>query len=278
MLRSSSPEVVRRPVGAGGVDGGQRLGGVCGRCRFHAVSGEHSHQHLTVRRVVVDDQRLDPVEVDVSGRGDGAFRSGERQDDGEGAADPQLARRLHGAAHQGDELPTDSQPEAGASEATRGRCVGLGEPLEQTFQRGGIHPDPGVPEGERDHDLFGVGIDDADVNTDLTLRGELHRVAEEVDEHLSQAHGISPYDRRKCRVDRADQLDAFLLRVHRDEAGRVLHDRPRVVVDDVDLELAGLDLREVEDVVDDRQEPSRGRPHRVGELALLQVQRRVEEE
>ena len=42
------------------------------------------------------------------------------------------------------------------------------------------------------------------------------------------------------------------------------------------LDLAGLDLREVEDVVDDRQEGIAGRPDRLGVVALLLVERRVQ--
>ena len=41
----------------------------------------------------------------------------------------------------------------------------------------------------------------------------------------------------------------------------------------VEVDLAGLDLREVEDVVDDRQQRVARRPDRLGEVALLVVER-----
>ncbi len=46
----------------------------------------------------------------------------------------------------------------------------------------------------------------------------------------------------------------------------------------LELDPAGLDLREVEDVVDDRQQGVAGGPDRLGVVALLVVERRVEHE
>ena len=44
----------------------------------------------------------------------------------------------------------------------------------------------------------------------------------------------------------------------------------------LELDPAGLDLREVEDVVDDREQRVAGRPDRLGVVALLVVEGRVE--
>ena len=46
----------------------------------------------------------------------------------------------------------------------------------------------------------------------------------------------------------------------------------------LEVDLAGLDLREVEDVVDDRQQRVARRPDRVGVVALLVIERRVEQQ
>ena len=97
----------------------------------------------------------------------------------------------------------------------------------------------------------GVG---AGAHRHLAGLGELDRVGHEVDEHLAQAAAVAAHDRRHLLVDPARSAR----RPWRAPGGRASRTRPRprraVDVVEVELQLAGLDLREVEDVVDDAEQ------------------------
>ena len=69
-----------------------------------------------------------------------------------------------------------------------------------------------------------------------------------------------------------------LVRAPGQQVARVADRLAHVEVRRVQVQLAGLDLREVEDVVDDRQQRAAGAAHRLGERALLVVERRVQQQ
>ena len=74
------------------------------------------------------------------------------------------------------------------------------------------------------------------------------------------------------------QLELPLVRQHRDAAHGLLDDLARIELHRIERQLARLDLREVEHVVDHRQQRIRRSPQRRQILALLRRQRRVERE
>ena len=71
-----------------------------------------------------------------------------RQAHGEHRAFAVLARHRHVAAHHARELAGDGEAETGATEAPRGRGIGLAELLEQLCLLLRGHPDAGVGDGE----------------------------------------------------------------------------------------------------------------------------------
>ena len=114
---------------------------------------------------------------------------------------------------------------------------------------------------------------------DLAALGELHGVAEQVDQHLAQPGDVAddaPAARRRragtarsrplapaCAATRSSEPSTQ----SRTENGSVL-----------ELELAGLDLGEVEDVVDDDEQGVAAGADRLGEVALLGRQVGVEQQ
>ena len=117
-----------------------------------------------------------------------------------------------------------------------------------------------------------------DRQDDLALLGELHRVRQEVQHDLAEAPGVAEDRLGQVRAHRVGQLDALLRGRRRDHVERALdatRERERL---GLEVDLAGLDLREVEDVVDDREEGVARRPDRVGEVALLGVELGLEEQ
>ena len=144
-------------------------------------------------------------------------------------------------------------------------------------------PDSGVRDGEAQRGRS-VGIDlgrrvgAGDRDDDLAALGGLERMAGQVGQDLAGPARVATYERRQTGVDDADELEALGMGALGEQVEDLLDDRPRREVDDLELELPRLVLREVEDVVDDLEERLAGRPDGVGEIALLDRQIRVEQE
>ena len=107
---------------------------------------------------------------------------------------------------------------------------------------------------------------------------ELQRIGHQVHQHLAQPPRIAPHDRRHVGVDRARQLQPLGLRALGQEVEAVLDRRRQIELDGFQLEPARLDLREVQDVVDQGEQRLAGLAHRLRVLALLRRQRRVEQQ
>ena len=113
---------------------------------------------------------------------------------------------------------------------------------------------------------------------DLALGGELHRVRHQVDEHLPQPRRVAAQRGGEADVPVHEQLEVARLRGLGEQADDVLEQQAEVEVDGLELELARLDLREVEDVVDDPEQPVGRSLHPTRVATLLGVQRRIEQQ
>ena len=105
---------------------------------------------------------------------------------------------------------------------------------------------------------------------DAARLGELERVREQVLDHLLQPLLVGLDRGWHVRAAHLD-LEAQLL-VFRDRAERALDEVAQVGqldVSDVDVHASRLDLREVEDVVDQLEQVGAGAVDRLGELDLL---------
>jgi hypothetical protein len=81
------------------------------------------------------------------------------------------------------------------------------------------------------------------------LRGELDGVAEQVDEDLADAQGIAADPGGQVLRERDVQCELLVGGAHGNHGDRFVDDRRDAHGADVDAQLAGFDLREVEDVV-----------------------------
>ena len=188
-----------------------------------------------------------------SGRGAGAGdrRSGlvaQGEPEREDRAHPRRARHREVASEQAGETPADREPEAGSTVLARVAAVHLPELLEDQLELVRGDADAGVRHGEGD-----VVTPTGDGHGDRPLVRELDGVAQEVEKDLLDLVlvGVEP---RQVRIDRLHQAHLLALdqRLHRAEAE--VNQRLEVEGHRADLDPAGLDLGEVEDVVDERQE------------------------
>ena len=198
----------------------------------------------------------------------------------EGAASSRRRSPRDLAAHQGHQPRGDRQAQARAAVLPRGRGVGLLEGAEDLLLLVARDADAGVADREaagrpRPRRRFAVGLDAHD---HLAPVGELDRVADQVDQHLAQPARVADQGVGHVRLDVPGQLQPLAVgpqgqgpqgvaqRVRKREVGRV------------QLQLAGLDLGEVEDVVDDGQQGLGRRLDHVQVLPLVLGQRRVEDQ
>ena len=106
----------------------------------------------------------------------------------------------------------------------------------------------------------------------LALLGELDRIAQQVDQDLAQAGHVADDGFGGVRIDQVGQVQPFLGGAGRQQVQRALDALAQVKGLVLQLQLVGLDLGEVEDIVDDRQQRFAAVADRLDEVALLRVQ------
>ena len=146
----------------------------------------------------------------------------------------------------------------------RRRAVGLGKCLEDERLLLGWDADAGV--GHREVQHGGVAIDRGRLHDDqyFAALGELDGIAHQVGQHLRQPAWIADEQVGHVGADVAGQLEILLLRPQGQRLQRVLHRVAQPEWQAFQLELARLDLREVQDVADDA----------ISELADCEIVRR----
>jgi len=154
--------------------------------------------------------------------------------------------------------------EAGATVLARGGGVGLRERLKDFALVLGGYADAGVPHGrEQTHaPLIIAAAQPLDLQDDLAVVRELERVAHQVGQHLSETQGVADDDLWHRGEGVADELDLLLDDGRAEGLGHGLEHVPDAERLLLELQLVGLDFREIEDVVEDaEQRPCRGVRH-----------------
>ena len=111
-----------------------------------------------------------------------------------------------------------------------------------------------------------------------SFAGEFDGVLEQVDDDLPQAAWIAAHEGGELVVDVDDDLETLAVRLHREKVDGLMHPGPEVEARRLQLEPPGLDLGEVEDVVDEAQEDVGGEPDLVHVVGLLGIELRLAQE
>ena len=203
------------------------------------------------------------------------------------AADPRLAVHPDAASHQLDQALRDRQSQPRPAVSPSGRGVRLLERLEDQRLLVRRDADAGIADVKmqrdrrRGDDATAVQcriavLRTADIQHDLAAMRELDRVADQIDHDLPQASRVP--DERVGHIGRDSkrQFQMFAMRPHRER----LHRIPQHLAQAEDIwdevQFSRLDLREVENVVDDSQQRVARFAHGQQVLALRIGQRRVE--
>jgi hypothetical protein len=121
-------------------------------------------------------------------------------------------------------------------------------------------------------------LDQFDAQRQLAALGHAQCVAREVEHDLAHARGVAREARRHAVMHPARERDALLVRRVREQRGDGVDGDPHVEVHARDLELARLDARVVEDVVDQLEQVLPGILDDLGERRLVAVEPRVEQQ
>src|SRR5208283_2000692 len=175
------------------------------------------------------------------------------QDHGEAAPLAHLALDVQGAAvHFGEPLDED-QPQAGSLVMPGESRIELEERLEKSRLIGGADSDTGVPDSETDLTLDSVAHH---IEPDLAaLRRELHGVGEQVDQNLLETTLIRD-EFADGTIHRERDGNLFLQGRLLDQAMRGLAHLLYIDRSELELDLAALDLGDVEDIVDQGEQVS----------------------
>src|SRR5262249_50747562 len=147
---------------------------------------------------------------------------------------------------------------ASAAETPCRQGIGLsefGEQLRLLLRR---HADAGI--GDRELDPVAAVYDLSCLQRDLALLCELAGVAQEVEQDLAQPHGIDR-DRAQALLRLDDKTVLVLLGELARGADDLVDQRNEAYAFRIEVELAGLDLRQVEHLVDQSKEMGAGGIH-----------------
>lgn len=116
-------------------------------------------------------------------------------------------------------------------------------------------PDSGVGNAELDRGLGGGLLENGDGDADPACLGELQRVADQIDEHLADPELIAPKTspRAERRIDLSRELEALGLGRLRKHRHRLFHKMNEIEIRGLQLQAAGFDLGEVQDLIDHLQ-------------------------
>ncbi len=176
-------------------------------------------------------------------------------------------------AHQLQQLFADRQAQACSAIAPRHRGAALDEGIEQ----GGLDLRADAGTGVRDGEAHGL-VGAFDLDPQMSGVGELDRVAHQVQQHLAQAGRVALDAGRHVGQDVDDHLEILFAGTRRHHLRHVLDHVGQYEIQRFELHLAGFDLREIQQVVDHRQQAV-GRPvYDRGHAALLAVEVRLQQQ
>ena len=224
------------------------------------VLAHHRHAHAFERRMV--------------------FAGG--RDDGRGHREPEagttFGRGINAdlAAHRVDQALGNRQAQTGAAELAGMAGIGLHEFLEDFLALGGRHAHAGVAHFKAQEGRP-VLRDGFDFDADAAFFGELDGIAHQVGDHLTQAAFIGQDLQRHVGRDDGGDFHALGLAARAQKLGDVAQHGAQVDLVLVQVQHAGFDLGEVQDIADQGQQcfARLGDGFRIG--ALLRSQLRLQQ-
>ena len=112
----------------------------------------------------------------------------------------------------------------------------------------------------------------------MAAHGELDGVADQVQQHLAQTQGIKLHPCRHRVLDAAQQLKSLGVRTGLKHVHHFGHDVARAHRYRFEIEFAGFDFGEIENVVDDAKQHLARLAHGLGVMALWNIEICIEQQ
>ena len=199
----------------------------------------------------------------------GIFGHRQRDLEPEAGALPHIAVHPDRPAHEFDQPTRDGQAKAGAFELAVLVILDLIELTEDVVKVFRRDADTGV----LDRDMQGLrpvhDLHPDDPGQDMALFSELHRVADQVGKHLAQAPGIADKAGRQEHVEIDHEIDALFPRPGLEEHRHLMDRAFEIKGFGAQRQALCLDLRIIQNIVDDDQKRLTGRADGFGEKTLF---------
>ncbi len=172
------------------------------------------------------------------------------------------------------------KPRPSAAVTARRRRIRLCECIEDQLVLMRGDADPGVGHDEAEHEVVPTRSwrRQASPEDDFTGGRELDRVREQVDQDLPEATGVPEQAVGQTVVDVHHELERLLVRLSTTIARAIIAICSGRELGDLELDLAGVDLGELEQRGDDLQQMAARRLHGAEPLTLLLAERRIEDQ
>ena len=222
-----------------------------------------------------------PPPVGIGGDGDqpdsrkGGFVghvTGELDVHPEGAAGVRHALDADGPTHQLDLALTQCETESGAAEAVQDRRIGLREEVEDMSLRLGCDAEAGIHHLQPQPDHAIAGVDPVRRERDRSGRGELDRVAAQVEQHLAKTAFVAHQPQRGAWRDVGVDEQALPARLDGGDASHRAEKGSQVELLQLDTAAADLDARELQHILDQGKLPVGGAVDGGDHLELARVQ------
>ena len=250
-------------VEGSGADGGHRLEAVVDDGCVHSQASQQAFHQPLVCVVVLGNEHARSRQLGAArpAFADGHHRPGlgvrgRFEDDGEPERGAAARTRIDVdlAAHHFDEFLAEGKAESGATKAARGRSFGLNEGFEDPVLLKLADADTCVGDLEAQGRLLDRPADGPGSDDDTPARGELDGVSDEIGHYLAEPVRVAGEHKRDRAIHFCGQGDAFLSGAHAEQGHDGADERRRREADPFELHVVGLDLGEVQNVVDDRQQ------------------------
>ena len=153
-----------------------------------------------------------------------------------------------------DDAGAYSQPQAGPSKLARNGSVGLLEGIKDQLPLFLWNADAGIGNCKSQLDFQSVLPHHLHAQYDFAYVGELYGIANQIDQHLFQARCIADQMRRNLRRQTKGDLQLFLVGLQSHGPGSLGYGFCQLEVAALELQLAGFDLREIQNIVDHDQQ------------------------
>ena len=260
-----------------------RLPAVLGQPHLGAFAPQHGQGHLLIECVVLGQQETQALQARRTGgrhqrRMHGhvsLVAQGQCDIEGEGGTLARLAVQRDLPPHHGHQPLADGQAQAGTAEAAGGGGLPLRETVEDARLLLRRDANAGVLHLEAQVQQVAVARQLAPLQPHVALGGELDGVAAQVDEHLFESHRIAHQHVGQGRVGVEHQGQRFVAQRAGQDDLQLAAQVGQAERHRVQFHLAGLDLGEVQDVVDDFQQRTRRTQRLAHHVRLLGRQRRL---